>query len=133
MRALYGRFADELGALRWTKHSVARRVAEYRGEVAGTFALHVPDLCADIGASASSRFDAAPSDATQFVERLQPDLRDGPEDLGRIASMMRPFLARRELYRVQRLEELEMRVNAVFNSDTNPLEDRLSRALGASR
>jgi hypothetical protein len=128
--ASYSRFMREIGPLRWRSRAVGARVRGYTANVAALFALSPPDLCADLRRSASVGFTSVPSATTQFIESVPRDLRDGPEDLARIATAMKPFLTPDDLSRLRRLKQLEAAVNSVFNADTNAVEARLGRELG---
>jgi hypothetical protein len=129
-RASYTTFVREIGPLGWRSRPVGERVNAYRANVVALFALSPPDLCADLRRSAGVGFTSVPSATAQFIESVPRELRDGPEDLARIATAMKPFLTPDDLPGLRRLNRLEAAVNSVFNADTNAVEARLGRELG---
>jgi hypothetical protein len=122
-------FANELTHLHWTSRRMASTLADFGQSTVATLALSAPDLCVDARASAAIGFAAAPAEATQFVHAFREATHADKEgSLIELANMMRPVLARSDLYALARFRRLWSRAEPPLQISGATLS-RLMRAV----
>lgn len=111
--------------LRWSSASLTHAVASYASMLGKTYKLSPPDLCADVGAWASSSFKTLPSSTVRFVGSFLPNwvaLGLLPPGIARFESASGRAMARRSGAYENQLTDAEAEAVETFGSILDAME-----------
>jgi hypothetical protein len=133
------RFAQAIGHLSWSDHTLTRLVRAQAAEEREIAVLTLPDLCADIRPWKASAYAVLPQTVSAFVARgsaLEYGSSIGPSEEPReavILRRLRHYEGRIERAAAKRIEALEARLGRRLGATLTSAQAKLAAALGVSR